>query len=113
MDSMDESLNVVIKSKDDEIEALKKQLAALEKTYNDTKAALDQDESQLKKDRVLLLKDKEQLAAPQAPIISSKSEHIMYSNGEYMWLGSQSQSATVLILHSQVSKSRRSSGSCR
>ena len=81
---MDESLNVVIKSKDDEIEALKKQLAALEKTYNDTKAALDQDESQLKKDRVLLLKDKEQLAAPQAPIISSKSEHIMYSNGEHL-----------------------------
>ena len=49
------------------------------------------------------------LNQPQAPMISSKSEHVMYTNGEYMWMGSQSQTATVLIFHSQVREIRRDS----
>ena len=67
-------LNASVKSKDDEIDALKKELAALGKAFNDTKAALDLDESELKKDRELLLKDKEQLAAKDAEIEDLKKK---------------------------------------
>ena len=47
------------------------------------------------------------LNQPLAPMISSKSEHVMYTNGEYTWMESHSQTATVLIFHSQVREIRR------
>ena len=59
---------------------------------------------------------------PQAPVITSKSDHVTYRNGEYGWVGAktnekgvkieQDPNVTVRILHSQVTKIRGDTQLC-